>query len=203
MKTIKTLTAILLSAVLSTAAFGAAKPGEPAPDFTLTDVEGNEHSLDDFEGKFVVLEWLNHNCPYVKKHYNSDNMQELQDTYTGKDVVWLSINSAGKEHKDYNSPEDAKKLAEEKGSKATAILQDPTGEVGKAYGASTTPHMFVINPEGTLIYAGAIDSNSSADPKDIEGAENYVASALNAAMEGKEVETASTKPYGCSVKYAK
>ncbi len=204
MKSLKILMAVLAGILISAVtALGAAKPGEPAPDFTLTDSNGEEHSLSDFEGKYVVLEWLNHNCPFVKKHYNSNNMQELQKKWTGKDVVWLSINSSAEDHKDYKTPEETNAQVEKHGAAPTAVLLDASGEVGKSYGATSTPHMFVINPEGQVIYAGAIDSDSSADPASIEGATNYVSEALEAAMAGEDIETAATKPYGCSIKYAK
>ncbi|MBK1834180.1 redoxin family protein [Roseibacillus ishigakijimensis] len=172
-----------------------AEPGEHAPGFTLTDLAGNEHKLADYAGKVVVLEWVNYGCPFVKKHYGSGNMPKLQETYTGKDVVWFAV-ASGNTAKGFTTAD-----AEKNGSKASAILLDPTGETGKAYDAKTTPHMIVIDKDGHVAYNGAIDSNSSSDPADIASSENYVASALDAVLAGKKVETAKTKPYGCSVKY--
>lgn len=175
--------------------------GEPAPDFTLTDTNGQSHALSAFKGKFVVLEWLNHDCPFVKKHYDGGNMQSLQKEYTAKDVVWLSINSSA-EGKEGNYPADkTNALTAEKGAAPTAVLLDGDGTVGKLYGAKTTPHMYVVNPEGVLIYQGAIDSKASADAEDIPTSTNYVKAALDEAMAGKPVSEGSTKSYGCSVKY--
>ncbi|GHC50542.1 redoxin family protein [Roseibacillus persicicus] len=166
-----------------------------APAFTLKDLSGKEHSLEDFSGKTVVLEWINYGCPYVKKHYESKNMQKLQETYTGKDVVWLSIVS-GKTAKGFSQAD-----ADAAGTKATAVLLDPTGETGKAYDAKTTPHMIVITGDGHIAYDGAIDSKASTDSADIPNSENYVIAALDSVLAGKEVATTKTKPYGCSVKY--
>ena len=172
-----------------------------APGFTLTDSNGKEHSLSDFSGKYVVLEWINFECPFVKKHYNSDNMQALQKEFTEKGVVWLSIcSSAEGKQGNFNSGEINSRMESLK-SNATAYLIDQDGKVGKEYGAKTTPHMYVINPEGTLIYAGSIDDKPTSKTEDIEGSRNYVREALNAAMDGREPETKLTKPYGCSVKY--
>ena len=183
------------------AAATTAMVGQAAPNFTLADATGQEHSLADFKGKYVVLEWVNFDCPFVKKHYGAGNMQALQAEYTGKDVVWLSICSSapGKQgHFDGSSLTD--RIAAEK-SAATAYLIDSNGAVGRLYDAKTTPHMYVINPKGMLVYAGAIDDKPSTKPEDIPGAMNYVKATLDAAMGGKEVEFASTKSYGCSVKY--
>ena len=176
--------------------------GEAAPAFTVTDSNGVTHNLSDFAGKNVVLEWHNPECPYVVKHYDdSNNMQSLQEKYTGQDVVWLTINSGAQGKQGHLTPEAANALIEEKGLKSTAYIIDADGALGQMYGAKTTPHMFVINAEGTLVYAGAIDSNSSFKAEDIEGATNYVAAALDSLMAGTPIETASTQPYGCSVKY--
>ena len=184
-------------------AFGAAETvvGQPAPDFSLRDTNGKTNRLSDFKGKYVVLEWSNYDCPFVKKHYNSGNMQKLQKTYTEKGAIWLTINSsaAGKQG---NYPADKwNEMVKEKGAAPTAVLLDPDGTVGKMYGAKTTPSMFVINPAGSLIYMGAIDDKASFAPEDIKTARNYVQMALDAAMAGKPVETSSTQSYGCSVKY--
>jgi peroxiredoxin len=181
--------------------FAAAEVGKPADSFTLSDTKGKSHSLADFKGKYVVLEWYNSECPFVKKHYDSNNMQKLQKDYTDKGVVWLSINSSAEGKQGHFSPEEFNKLIKEKKSAPTALLLDHDGKVGKLYGAKTTPHIYIINPEGSVIYQGAIDSKSSADQADIASSENYVKTTLDAAMAGKKVETTSTKPYGCSVKY--
>ena len=177
------------------------KVGSEAPAFTLKDTSGKTHSLADYKGKFVVLEWFNEGCPFVKKHYTSGNMQKLQKEYSGKDVVWLSINSSAEGEQGHVTPETAPKTIAEWNMNATRILLDHDGKVGKAYGAKTTPHMFVINPEGKLVYQGAIDSKPTANTADLDTAENYVKVALENSMAGKPVSTTSTKPYGCSVKY--
>lgn len=180
----------------------AAIVGQPAPDFTLTDIKGTTHTLSDLKGKTVVLEWVNPQCPFVMKHYDkSGNIPALQKAATADGVVWLSINSAapGKQG-DF----DAAKVtawATKTGAAPTAYLRDSDGKVGKLYGAKTTPHIFVITSDGKLVYNGAIDSINSADPSDIAKAENYVTAALAAVKAGKPVATSSTQPYGCSVKY--
>jgi len=186
----------LAASFAALAVFALPALAEEAPAFTLKDLDGKEHSLSDFEGKTVVLEWTNYGCPFVKKHYEkSGNMPELQKAFTDKEVVWLSIASG-------NTAEGLSKSdAEEASSAATAVLLDPTGETGKAYDAKTTPHMIVINAKGEIAYDGAIDSKSSTDPAEIESAEKYFANALEAVLAGKEVTNPKTKPYGCSVKY--
>lgn len=192
-------------AILSVAAFqpaqAAVEIGKPAPDFTATDSNGKTHSLADYKGKVVVLEWTNAECPFVKKHYESGNMQKLQETYAAKDAVWLTVNSGAEGKQGHVTAEQANAIVAENGSKATAYLLDSSGEIGKAYDAKTTPHMFVIDQEGILVYDGAIDDNDSANPDDAATAENYVAAAVDAALAGETVETAQTKPYGCGVKY--
>lgn len=193
------LTAFLL--VLPVVTHAAAKVGEPAPGFTLTDIEGKEHSLSDFAGKYVVLEWVNLECPFVRKHYDSKNMQALQKDSTDKGVVWLSICSSAEGKQGNFTSDKWKEQVEKEGAAPTAVLLDPDGKVGKAYGATTTPEMFVIDAEGKIVYAGAIDSIRSTDVEDVAKAENYVKNALEATMAGKPVETAQTKSYGCSVKY--
>jgi len=182
-------------------AVAAPQVGSPAPEFNLTDSNGTSHKLSDFKGKFVVLEWLNHGCPFVQKHYDGGNMQSLQKEYTGKDVVWLSIVSSAPGKQGHMSPEETNKTKEEKGSAATAILNDEDGTVGKLYDAKVTPELFVINPEGTLIYAGAIDDKKSVESADTAGAKNYVKQALDEAMTGKPVSEPTTEAYGCGVKY--
>ncbi len=182
-------------------AHAAATVGEAAPAFTLTDSKGTSHNLSDFKGKTVVLEWTNAECPFVRKHYDSKNMQTLQEEATGQGVVWLVINSGAEGKQGHVTGAQAEEIITRDGFKSTAYLLDGDGTVGHAYGASTTPHMFVINGEGTLVYAGAIDDNKSADPATIAGAKNYVRAALADLAAGKPVETASSQPYGCSVKY--
>ena len=175
--------------------------GLPAPDFKLTDTMGHEHTLSALKGKFVVLEWTNYDCPFVKKHYGSGNMQRLQKTYTAKDVVWLTVNSSAPGKQGNYPPEKWNEMTKEKSVAATAVLLDPDGKVGKLYGAKTTPHMYVINKEGVLIYKGAIDDKPTYDVESLEGAKNYVEAALDAAMAGKAVAIPETQAYGCSVKY--
>jgi glutathione peroxidase-family protein len=175
--------------------------GKPAPEFTLTDAHGTEHSLGDYRGKFVVLEWVNFGCPFVQGHYNAGNMQQLQQTYTAKGVVWLSICSSAPGKQGYYEGQALRDRIDRIGSNATAYLVDPDGAVGTTYQARTTPHMYVIDLDGILIYAGAIDDGPNRGTEEILAATNYVRLALEAAMAGREVETKQTKPYGCSVKY--
>jgi peroxiredoxin len=179
----------------------AAQVGQPAPAFTLTDSNGKQHSLAQYKGKFVVLEWVNFGCPFVKKHYNSGNMQGLQEKYTNKGVIWLSINSSAPGKQGNFSPAEINQRLIEKKSKATAYLIDENGAVGRTYGAKATPHMFAIDKKGTLIYQGAIDDKNTTDIEDIKTAKNYVSAALDEALAGKQIATASTTAYGCSVKY--
>jgi peroxiredoxin len=175
--------------------------GQPAPAFTLTDTNGTQRSLGDFQGKLVVLEWFNHDCPFVRKHYGSGNMQKLQKKYTDQGVVWLSINSSAPGKQGNYPPDKANELTQQKHASPTAVLLDPDGTVGKAYGAKTTPHMFVIDQNGTLIYAGGIDDKPSTDQADIGSARYHVDVALTEALSGKPVTVATSTPYGCSVKY--
>jgi hypothetical protein len=176
--------------------------GQPAPNFTLQGSDGKTHSLADYKGKFVVLEWTNPNCPFVHKFYDSNTMQGLQKKETAKGVVWLRINSAAEGYDGYQSASDLAAYEKEHNVAATESLLDPSGQVGHLYGARTTPHMFVIDPKGVLIYAGGIDDTPSADPATIATAKNYVTAALDEAMAGKPVTTPTARPYGCSVKYA-
>lgn len=195
---------ILTTALLLTATFALASPeiGKPAPDFTLKDCTGKEHRLSDFQGKTVVLEWVNHGCPFVIKHYSAGNMQKLQADATSRGVVWLSICSSAPGQQGHMSAEEAVKKCEEVGSKATAYLLDEDGKVGRLYGAKRTPEMFVVNAEGILVYKGAIDDKPSAKSEDIAGAKNFVAAALDEVLAGKPVTKPETAAYGCSVKYA-
>ncbi|UXR65323.1 redoxin domain-containing protein [Bdellovibrio bacteriovorus] len=182
-------------------AFADAKIGSPAPDFAVADAQGKTHKLSDFKGKYVVLEWYNKDCPYVRKHYDSKNMQKIQTEMTGKGIVWLSVISSAPGKQGYLAAVDAAKNGEKEGTKATAILIDDSGKMGKAYGAKTTPHMYLIDPQGVLRYNGAIDSNDSADPKTIASAENYIIHAVASAEKGEKIAKETSKPYGCSVKY--
>lgn len=166
-----------------------------APAFTLSDPDGNQHALSDYAGQYVVLEWHNEGCPFVKKFYNAGKMQQLQQTYTDKDVAWLTICSSAEGKQGYMTADQWNSYIDEHNMHSTAVLLDTSGDVGRAYGATNTPHMYIINPDGKIIYQGAIDDTPTADPADIEGANNYVAQVLNAALIGK------TKAYGCSVKY--
>ena len=191
--------AFLMSGSLSLA---EAIAGKSAPAFEIKDSTGKTHKLSDYAGKWVVMEWFNKDCPYVKKHYGSQNMQTLQKTYTGKGVTWLTLNSSAKGKQGYTEASEAVKVAKDNKSAASAVLLDADGVVGKAYGAKTTPHMFIIDPKGMVVYAGAIDDNDSADAGVIPKSKNYVAAALDQGMSGKKVEVTATKPYGCGTKYA-
>jgi peroxiredoxin len=174
---------------------------DAAPAFTLPDGHGNEHSLSDFEGKIVVLEWVNQECPFVVKFYSGGHMQALQAEMAEKGVIWLSINSSAPGLQGWLSPEDHLSTIEEKGINAHAVLIDEDGTVGRAFGARTTPHMFVIDKEGNIAYQGAIDSVRSTNPADIPEARNYVREAVTALLAGEAPPVARTQPYGCSVKY--
>lgn len=191
----------LLAIAIALQASAAVEPGEAAPEFTLTDSKGISHKLSDFRGKLVVLEWLNHECPFVKKHYSGGNMQKLQKEYTAKGVVWLSIISSAPGKQGYCTGPQAEANRKDQKASPTAVVLDPSGEVGQKYGAKTTPHIFIINPEGKVIYAGAIDSIRSANSADCAKADNYVRETLDAAMAGKPAPHPSTQPYGCGVKY--
>jgi len=185
-----------------TVAAWAVRIGEAAPDFQGVDSNSHAHKLSDYRGKFVVLEWHNNGCPYVRKQYNSGNMQKLQKEWTAKGVVWLTIISSAPGKQGYVTAAEENTYIKREGAAPTAAILDPTGAIGHLYGAKTTPHMFVINPGGTLIYDGAIDDRPTTDLADIPGAKNYVSAALTEAMVGKKVATPVTRPYGCSVKYA-
>ena len=199
---IKTLTIALLS-LASAALYASDSPavGSAAPDFSLPDASGKTHSLSEYKGKYVVLEWFNPECPFVKKHYGSGNMQKLQGEYTSKGVVWLTIDSNAPGAEGNISPEQAQKVMKSWNTKQTALLLDPEGKAGRSYGARNTPHMFVINPDGKVVYVGAIDSKAAPNPNDIPNSTNYVKVALDESMSGKPVSNANTRPYGCSVKY--
>ncbi len=180
----------------------AARVGERAPDFTGTDSNGKVHKLSDYGGKFVVLEWTNRGCPYTQKHYRSGNMQRLQHEWAARGVVWLTIISSAPGKQGYVTAEEENAYLKETNASPTAVLLDPTGAIGHLYDAKTTPQMYVINPAGVLVYDGAIDDRATTDTADIAGAKNYLSQALEEAMGGKPVSVATTRPYGCSVKYA-
>jgi peroxiredoxin len=193
----------LAAAFVGSAVFASDVPpvGSAAPEFSLPDANGKTHSLSEYKGKYVVLEWFNPECPFVKKHYGSDNMQKLQREYTGKGVVWLTIDSNAPGSEGNLTPEQAQKVMASWKTKQTALLLDPESNVAKLYGAKNTPDMIVINPEGKIVYEGAIDSKASPNPADIPSSTNYVKSALDESLAGKPVSNPTTKPYGCSVKY--
>lgn len=185
---------------LSFSAF-ALGTGEKAPEFSLKDVNGKNHTLSEYKGKFVVLEWFNPECPFVRKHYDTKNMQNLQKEFVGKGVIWLTINSSAKGKQGHLEPDTGKKVIAEKGLASTALLLDGDGKVGKMFDAKTTPHMFAIDPKGVIIYQGAIDNKPSINPADVQSADNYIRKSLREALEGKSISTASTSAYGCSIKY--
>ena len=192
--------AVAAAALPAMAQSASAAIGQAAPDFTAVDATGKSHKLSDFKGKTVVLEWTNPNCPFVKKHYMG-NMQALQKEATAKGVVWLAINSTETASGDYLAPAKLTAWNAEKQAAPTALLMDESGKVGALYGAKTTPHMYVINPQGQLVYAGAIDSVPSARVDDIKTATNYVKQALGESLGGKPVSVATSRAYGCSIKY--
>ncbi|MCA1660037.1 MAG: thioredoxin family protein [Verrucomicrobiaceae bacterium] len=199
------LLAIVLTCVASTALFAADSPkvGSTAPEISVTDSKGKTHTLSQYKGKYVVLEWFNPECPFVKKHYGGGNMQKLQEEFTGKGVVWLTIDSSAPGLEGHLTAEQAEKKMTEWKTKQTALLLDADGKAGETYGAKNTPQMFVINPEGKIVYEGAIDSKATPNAADIPNSTNYVKAALEESMAGKSVTNATTKPYGCSVKYKK
>ena len=192
---------ICLTAGLAAMTHAAVTPGATAPDFTLTAVDGKPVSLSQFRGKYVVLEWFNSECPFVQKHYTSGNMQKLQSRYTSEGIVWLAINSTNPEHSNYRDPQRSREIMSQWKGSPTALLLDPEGGVGRAYEARTTPHMYIIDPQGKLVYRGGIDDKPSFSPRDIPDSRNYVATALDELLAGKPVSENDTRPYGCSVKY--
>ncbi|MGH9729949.1 MAG: redoxin domain-containing protein [Candidatus Acidiferrales bacterium] len=192
---------VLAIATLTSLAF-AARVGEAAPDFTATDSNGQVHHLSDYRGKFVVLEWTNRGCPYTRKHYESGNMQRLQQEWTAKGVIWLTVLSSAPGKQGYMTAAEENAYLKQANAHPTVALLDPTGALGHLYDAKTSPQMYVVNPQGTLVYDGAIDDRPTTDVADIQGAKNYLSLALEEAMSGKPVSEAVTRPYGCSVKYA-
>ncbi len=189
-------------ALAATAALATASVSQPAPAFTAVDTSGKTLSLADFKGRHVVLEWVNPGCPYVAKHYGSANMQGTQRQAVARGVVWLAINSTASEHGDYKTPAALARWMQGHQAAATATLMDADGRVGRAYGARTTPQLFLIDPRGTLVYAGAIDDKPSSNPADVAGATNHLKVALAEALAGRPISKATTRPYGCSVKYS-
>lgn len=196
----KTLIIILFA--FNIKALGNVKIDEPAPDFTLKSSKGETISLSDFRGKYVVLEWVNFDCPFVKKHYDTDNMQKLQEKYSKQGVIWLLICSSAPGKQGHFKDDEIHNRMKNYKTNPYAYLIDEDGTVGKAYGAKTTPDMRIINPDGILIYAGAIDDKATTSKDDVKNARNYVDEALNAALNNKPIKDKVTKPYGCSVKYA-
>lgn len=192
---------LAVAAVVLTVA-RAARVGERAPDFTATDTNGKTRKLSDYQGRFVVLEWTNRGCPYTQKHYNSGNMQRLQREWTAKGVVWLTVLSSSPGKQGYMTAAEENAYVKQVNASPMAVLLDPTGTLGHLYDAKTTPHIFIINPQGMLIYNGAIDDKPTTDLADVNGAKNYLSAALEEAMSGKPVTVATSRPYGCSVKYA-
>ena len=196
------LVAAALATLGASAGAQTASVGQAAPGFELVDTQGKVVRLADFKGKHVVLEWTNPGCPFVVKHYGSQNMQGLQKEAAAKNVVWLSISSTAPGYADYLTPPALAAQYKDWGAASAAMLMDDSGKVGRAYGARTTPHMYVIDPQGVLVYAGGIDDKRSANPADVKTAKNFVRAALADSLAGKPVATPTATPYGCSVKYA-
>ena len=194
---------IAVAALILVSAAHAVTVGQQAPGFTGKDSQGKAQLLKQYRGKYVVLEWTNRTCPFTKKHYDSGNMQALQQQWTGKGVVWLTVLSSSPSHASdgYMTGPEENAYIEKVHAHPTAAILDPSGEIGREYGAKTTPHMFVIDPQGKLIYSGAIDDKATTDADDVKTARNYVSAALSEAMAGQPVQVAATRPYGCSVKY--
>jgi len=199
------LAAVLLLALMAPAAAetipAQARLGQPAPNFTLTDSNGGAVSFADFKGKTVVLEWTNHECPYVRKHYGGDNMQALQKKWTAQGVVWLTLISSRPGGQGFVHGLEANKLTEERGAHPTAVLLDPKGEVGRSYGAQVTPHMYVITADGSLVYMGGIDDKPTTRLEDLKTAKNFVDAALSDLAQAKPVSVRTSRPYGCTIKY--
>ncbi|MGA2902290.1 MAG: redoxin domain-containing protein [Candidatus Korobacteraceae bacterium] len=194
-------TIAILAVLMALPAAWAGRVGEAAPEFTATDSNGNVHRLSQYRGKFVVLEWSNRGCPYTQKHYNGGNMQRLQREWTAKGVIWLTVISSAPGKQGYVTASEENTYLKQVNAAPTAVLLDPTGVLGHLYDAKTTPHIFIVNPQGTLIYNGAIDDRPTTDLADVNGAKNYVSAALDEATSGKPVSVSTSRPYGCSVKY--
>lgn len=204
MKNWMTISAALCAGLLAAANAARAEAviGQPAPAFSVADAAGKTVALADYKGKYVVLEWVNPGCPFVQKHYDSGNMPATQKSSTAKGVVWLAVSSTEKGSGDYLAPAELSAWLTGKGAVPTATLMDTDGKIGRAYGARTTPHMYLVDPQGKLVYAGAIDSKPSANPADIKTATNYVNQAIGEALDGKPVSQPTSRAYGCSIKYA-
>ncbi len=195
--------ALGLTMALSLSAIAAPVIGEKAPDFEVVDTKGNTHQLSDFEGQVVVLEWTNHDCPFVRKHYGAGNMQDQQRMARDEhDVVWLTVISSSPGTQGHVSAEQADELTVSRNAEPAAVVLDEDGTMGRAYDARVTPHMYIIDDTSTLVYMGGIDSNPSADPNDIPEATQYVVEALNQMAAGEPIAEPITRPYGCTVKYA-
>jgi len=194
--------AVVGFALIAFSAAWAARVGEAAPDFTATDSNGEVHKLSEYQGKYVVLEWTNRGCPYTQKHYSSGNMQRLQRECSGRGVIWLTVASSAPGKQGYVTGSEENAYLKQANAAPTAVLLDPAGTLGHLYDAKTTPDIFIISPKGTLIYSGAIDDRPSTDVADVNGAKNYVSLALDEATADKPVSNPTTRPYGCSVKYA-
>ena len=192
---------LITLALVAGSAIAAPRVGEPAPDFTGVDTQGKTHRLADYRGKTVVLEWTNHDCPYVRKHYGAGNLQEQQREAAAQGVIWLSVISSAPGQQGYVSPAEADELTRSRKAVPHAVLLDPEGRIGRAYEAKTTPHMFIIDEAGKLVYMGGIDSLATADPADIAKATQYVRVALKERAAGQPISAPVTRPYGCSVKY--
>jgi peroxiredoxin len=201
MSLLKSAATAMAGLLMTASAHAAPEPGKTAPEFSAVDSNGKTVKLSDYRGKTVVLEWTNDGCPYVQKHYSSNNMQMLQKEETAKGIVWLTIVSSAPGEQGYVTGDEANKLTRSRGAAPTAVLLDPEGKIGHLYDARTTPHMFIVNPEGTLVYMGGIDNKPTTNLADIKTAKNYVRAALDSVEAGKPVENAVTRPYGCSVKY--
>ena len=198
---LKSAAPIIAAFLMTAAAYAAPEVGKPAPDFSAVDSNGRPVRLSDYRGKTVVLEWTNDGCPYVRKHYSSNAMQTLQKEAAAKGIVWLTIISSAPGAQGYLTGDEANKLTEARGAAPAAVILDPEGKLGHLYDARTTPHMFIVNGEGTLVYMGGIDDKATTDTGDIQTAKNYVRAALDSLAAGAPVENAVTRPYGCSVKY--
>ncbi len=192
---------IIILALYACGSGAAPRVGEPAPDFEGVDTRGDVHRLADYRGKIVVLEWTNHDCPYVRKHYGAGNMQDQQREAAAQGVVWLSVISSAPGKQGHVNPGEADELTRNRDAQPHAVILDTEGKIGRSYAAKTTPHMFIIDADGKLVYMGGIDSITSANPDDIPPATQYVRVALQEMAAGKPVSSAVTKPYGCSVKY--
>ena len=201
MKRLIVSTLLTALALCAPAALANVAAGQPAPEFSLTDIGGKPQKLSAYRGKYVVLEWFNSECPFVQKHYESGNMQSLQKRYGDKGVVWLTINSTSPDSSNYRDPARSQQIVKDWRINSAALMLDTDGTVGHAYGARTTPHLWVIDPSGKVIYTGGIDDRATFRAEDVKTAKNFVAVALDESMSGKAVSVPSAAPYGCSVKY--